>query len=355
MTLYKRDPIKKNHKVNTVHNKKRLYPDSRVELTPFAEKYYDIELDIATLGLYKPFIKKAIKSIHIQPEDKIIDFGCGTGRNACLMAKYLNLNGKITGLDISEIMHRHFEKKCKIYPNIHFRKQRIDQPFNLHEKFDKAFMSFVFHGFPQEVRKTILQNALTHLKKGGTLNILDYSEFDIQSIPFHHRLVFNFVEGKCKYAYDFIKRDWKQILSNYDFGRIEELFFVKNYIRLLKAQKIQPHRRKPIFIAIPSNDGTNIFPKMLGMAKYMFIYQIENGEKFKFIEKRTNPYEKTMQHLKTLDVYEIINDCEIIVSSRIGKKGIERLQERGIRLLFKKGNIQEAMTNLIKEQAFLNI
>ena len=58
MTSHKRDPIKKNHKVNAVHNKRRLYPDSRVELTPFAEKYYDIELDIATFGLYKPLIKR---------------------------------------------------------------------------------------------------------------------------------------------------------------------------------------------------------------------------------------------------------------------------------------------------------
>ena len=93
--------------------KKRLYPDSRVELTSFAEKYYDIHLDIVSFGLYKPFIKKVIKSLNIQPEDKIIDFGCGTGRNACLMAKYLNSKGKIIGIDISEIMHKQFEKKCK--------------------------------------------------------------------------------------------------------------------------------------------------------------------------------------------------------------------------------------------------
>jgi len=35
-----------------------------------------------------------------------------------------------------------------------------------------------------------------------------------------------------------------------------------------------------------------------------------------------------MQHLKTLDVYDLIDDCSIIISARIGKKGITRLQER---------------------------
>ena len=102
-------------------------------------------------------------------------------------------------------------------------------------------------------------------------------------------------------------------------------------------------------VAIPTNDGINIFSKMLGMAKYIFIYEIENRTKFRLIEKRTNPYESTMQHLKTLDVYDLIDDCSIIVSAHIGKKGITRLQERGVKLFFRKGNIQEALIEVIKE------
>ena len=82
---------------------------------------------------------------------------------------------------------------------------------------------------------------------------------------------------------------------------------------------------------------------MLGMAKFLFIYEIENGENFKLIEKRKNPCAVTMQHLKTLDVYDLINDCSIIISAHIGKKGITRLQERGMKLFFEKGNIQKAL------------
>ena len=100
---------------------------------------------------------------------------------------------------------------------------------------------------------------------------------------------------------------------------------------------------KPIKIAIPTNDGTTIFPKMLGMAKEMFIYEVKDETQFKLVEKRTNPYERTMQHLKTLDVYDLIYDCSVIISAHIGKKGITRLQERGMELFFKKGNIQEAL------------
>jgi len=215
--------------------KYRLYPDSRVELTSFAEKYYDMHLDIASFGLYKPFIKKVIKSMNIQPEDKIIDFGCGTGRNACLMAKYLNSNGVIIGLDISEMMHRQFEKKCKKFPYINFFKKRIDQPFILNEKFDRVFISFVIHGFPHEVRSIVIQNACNHLIPGGTFHILDFAEFDMDKMPVLHRYIFKRIE--CKYAFDFIKRDWKAILQEYGFGTFTEQFFFRKYVRLLTALK----------------------------------------------------------------------------------------------------------------------
>jgi demethylmenaquinone methyltransferase/2-methoxy-6-polyprenyl-1,4-benzoquinol methylase len=81
----------------------------------------------------------------------------------------------------------------------------------------------------------VIQNALKHLKKGGAFYILDYSEFDIHSMPFHHRIVFKRVE--CKYAFDFIKRDWKAILKEHGFDEFNEHFYLKKYVRLLQAIK----------------------------------------------------------------------------------------------------------------------
>lgn len=109
-------------------------------------------------------------------------------------------------------------------------------------------------------------------------------------------------------------------------------------------------KENKIKVAIPTNDGTTIFPRMLGMAKEMFIYEIINKRQFRLIDKRVNPYEKTLQHLKTLDVYELIRDCTIIISAKIGKKGIKRLEERGMQLFFKKGNIEEALNEVIREE-----
>jgi demethylmenaquinone methyltransferase/2-methoxy-6-polyprenyl-1,4-benzoquinol methylase len=213
----------------------KIYPDSGVELSPFTAKNYDQVLNIASFGLYRGFIHQAIKSMDIKPNDKILDLGCGTGRNACIMAKYLGNDGKIIGMDVSPIMEQQFNKKCAQYPNIQFIKQRIDLPFLSAEQFDKIFISFVIHGFPHEVRQTVLKNVFAHLKPGGTFSMLDFAEFDLNAMPVLYRFVFKKVE--CKYAFDFIERDWKQILNGYQFTGFEEIFFLKKYVRLLKAKK----------------------------------------------------------------------------------------------------------------------
>jgi predicted Fe-Mo cluster-binding NifX family protein len=108
------------------------------------------------------------------------------------------------------------------------------------------------------------------------------------------------------------------------------------------------NKRKDIRIAVPTNDEVTIFPKMLGMAEKMFVYEL-SGDHIKLLEKRTNPYAKTQQHLKTLDVYDLLHDCVIIISAHIGKKGIQRLQDRGIKLMYRKGNIQKALQDVTGE------
>ena len=215
----------------------KIYPESGVELNPFMAKNYDKIMTIASLGLYRGFIHRAIKAMDIQHGDKILDLGCGTGRNVCIMARYVGRNGKITGMDVSSIMERQFNKKCAKHQNIAFIRQRIDLPFSLSEQFDKIFISFVIHGFPHEVRQTILKNIYSHLKPGGTFFMLDFAEFNIDDMPPLYRFIFKSIE--CKYAFDFIKRNWKKILANYNFVDFEEVFFVKSYVRLLKARKIE--------------------------------------------------------------------------------------------------------------------
>ena len=213
----------------------KLYPDSGVELSKFTASNYDKVMNIASFGKYKNFINSAIADLGISKNDKILDLGCGTGRNILLMYKYAGNNSTLVGLDISEDMEKQFEENTLNYSNISFANKRIDKLFEMEQKFDKIFISFVIHGFPHEIRKIIIKNAYNNLKPGGTFNILDFAEFDMEKMPFHHRFVFKKIE--CKYAFDFIEKNWKSILQENGFDNFEESFYFKKYVRLLKAKK----------------------------------------------------------------------------------------------------------------------
>lgn len=213
----------------------KLYPDSGVELRPFIAKYYDKVMNMGSGGRYTSFIEKAIKEMSIESADNILDLGCGTGRNAALMASYLGEQGKITGLDISPDMEQQFLQRFQNSSNVEFINQRIDIAFDLNQQYDIVFISFVIHGFPHEIRSQVVQNALNHLKPGGSFYILDFAEFDMNVMPWFHRKVFQAIE--CKYAFDYIERDWKAILGENGFANFEEHHYFKNYVRLLKSQK----------------------------------------------------------------------------------------------------------------------
>lgn len=214
---------------------KKLYPDSGVELKKFTARHYDKIMNIASFGRYNSFINKAIADLDIKQNDKILDLACGTGRNILLMNKYVSDNSLLMGLDISEDMEKQFKTNCNKFSNIKFINKRIDQVFNFEQKFDKVFISFAIHGFPHKIRKIIIENAYNNLKPGGSFNILDFAEFNINKMPFLHRFIFKKIE--CKYAFDFIEKDWKDILKGFGFDNFKEKFYFKNYVRLLKAEK----------------------------------------------------------------------------------------------------------------------
>ncbi|MCK5785676.1 MAG: class I SAM-dependent methyltransferase [Candidatus Sabulitectum sp.] len=213
----------------------RFYPDSKVELQGLSARFYDKLLNFASMGVYSSFIRRAIGLMDIRPDDTILDLGAGTGRNALLMQKYLTGKGEILGLEISQEMITQFQKKAESNSKIQVLDQRIDQPFSLEKKYDKVFISFVFHGFPLEIQNNILANAYNALKDNGRFIMLDFNEFVTEETPLYFRIPFKVVE--CKYAFEYVERNWKQIMAESGFGDFRENLFFKNHIRLLSARK----------------------------------------------------------------------------------------------------------------------
>ena len=215
------------------------YPESKVEISGFTARNYDVLLDFVTFGVYSSLIKKVIRLMSIQSNDRIIDLGAGTGRNACLMMTYLSTKGELIGLDISNAMIAQFKRRCAGLINAKIINQRIDKPLPYEDEFDKAFISFVLHGFPQEVRRQIIRNAFKALKKHGEFFILDYNEFSLKEMPSYLKIPFKLIE--CPYAFDFIEKEWQQILAEEGFNHFEKHLFFGGYVRLLRVVKVCSH------------------------------------------------------------------------------------------------------------------
>jgi demethylmenaquinone methyltransferase/2-methoxy-6-polyprenyl-1,4-benzoquinol methylase len=208
---------------------------SKVEVTGAEARHYDFVMNLITAGTYPLFIRRVIRDTRIRPADAILDLGAGTGRNACLMARYLGDQGRIVGLDIGDEMLEQAHRRCRHLSNVTFEKRRVEQPLPYRETFDQVFISFVLHGFVQEDRLRIVNNAYQALRPGGRFLILDYNEFEPERAFWPVRFAFRHVE--CPLATDFVRRDWQAILREDSFSNFRAHDYYLGYVRLLEAEK----------------------------------------------------------------------------------------------------------------------
>jgi ubiquinone/menaquinone biosynthesis C-methylase UbiE len=208
---------------------------SKVEVSGAEARYYDLLMNVITGGTYPFFIRRVIRDMRIRPTDAILDLGAGTGRNACLMARYLGDQGRIVGLDIGPEMLEQARRRCHHLPNVTMEKQRIEEPLPYRDEFDKVFISFVLHGFVQEDRLRIVDNVYRALRPGGQFLILDYDEFEPEQSFWPARFAFRHME--CPLATDFVRRDWRAVLREQGFGGFQVHRYYFGYVRLLGARK----------------------------------------------------------------------------------------------------------------------
>jgi len=210
---------------------------SHIEVGRWEARHYDLMMDLLLVGRYQAFIERAIERAGIRQGDAILDLGSGTGRNIRVMLEALGSTGQVVGLDISQEMLRQARKRCRAYPQVAFLNRRIEEPLSFAEEFDKAFICFTLHGFEDEDKERVIANAHRALKPGGTFWILDYNEFDLDRQWFPFRWAFRHFE--CELASEFLSLDLKGMLARHGFGSFVAYPFLRGYVRLLGAAKLE--------------------------------------------------------------------------------------------------------------------
>ncbi len=209
---------------------------SKIEVKGFEARHYDGLMNLITMGYYPRFIRKAISFITLPETAHVLDIGCGTGRNAKLIANRLGEKSRVTGVDIGSEMLAGFSVKNRKEPRLSAIKADIRNPFPFPaETFDGAFMSFVLHGMEHEDRLHVLSEIHRVLKPDGKFYLLDYRPLDLKSSSLITRLIFRL---ECDLASEFLSYNWEKILSDHGFGEFEENTFFGKKVRILKSTRL---------------------------------------------------------------------------------------------------------------------
>ena len=108
-----------------------------------------------------------LEVLNLQPGIKILDVGCGSGKQCFSFYQHLNGNAEITGTDVSESLLDDAREKNKAFSNaVDFANLDFNQPFNLpSDHFDLVSACFTIY-YAQDIPFTLAEMHRV-LKPGG--------------------------------------------------------------------------------------------------------------------------------------------------------------------------------------------
>lgn len=120
--------------------------------------------------LLRKYYRRFVKILELQPNDKVLEFGSGTGYLANLMSKELvGRESWISCVEISEKWNEVARKKLKRYPNIDFYCGMIYELDMKENYYDKVVIHVVLHDVAQEKREAVVKAMVKRLKKKGKI------------------------------------------------------------------------------------------------------------------------------------------------------------------------------------------
>lgn len=209
---------------------------SKIQVTGVEARHYDFLMNLITFGAYPRFIRRATAAVPAPGPGVLLDIGCGTGRNARLLARHLTGNDLVLGLDIGTDMLKRFAANMQRDRRLAGLRGDIRKGLPLRDhSASGAFLSFVLHGLEHHERLSLLTDIRRVLKPGAWLSILDYRPFDLARSGLLTRLAFRL---ECELAAEFLSHDWERILSHLGFHDFTETRFFSGKVRILNARSM---------------------------------------------------------------------------------------------------------------------
>jgi ubiquinone/menaquinone biosynthesis C-methylase UbiE len=144
--------------------------------------HYDLLVRLLTLGRDRRLRTLTADRVQAQPGEAVLDFGCGTGDLALVLARRVGAAGRVVGIDASPEMIAQAQKKAsKQNIAVGFRLEPVERLSFPDQTFDRAVSSLMYHHLPGDLKRQALESIARVLKPGGSLVIVDYT----QKLPGH--------------------------------------------------------------------------------------------------------------------------------------------------------------------------
>jgi len=118
----------------------------------------------------RPFYKRSIKSLELKGNEKVLDYGSGSGAAAKLIAKSLHKKGgRLMCVDISKTWMKIIIKRMKNFSNIEFKLGDITNLDIKNSFFDVILIHFTLHDIEEGFRSEKLKILVRKLKNNGRL------------------------------------------------------------------------------------------------------------------------------------------------------------------------------------------
>ena len=115
---------------------------------------------------------KYISTLNFNENDRVLDFGSGSGAGSKHLAKILQkLNGHLTCVDISKYWTEKAKKRMKNYNNVNFLIGQLTELDLDKDSFDVVYIFYALHDVSKELRNCILKEFYRILKDEGRIYI----------------------------------------------------------------------------------------------------------------------------------------------------------------------------------------
>jgi ubiquinone/menaquinone biosynthesis C-methylase UbiE len=113
---------------------------------PFWVRYYDIVVNLITLGRTKAIHRQTVSLAGLRPGDSVLDIGCGTGILLLEAERVVGPDGTVVGLDLQPAMIKQARRRASDNNSrATFEIASIDKIRCPEGSFDVAFSTLIYH------------------------------------------------------------------------------------------------------------------------------------------------------------------------------------------------------------------